>query len=151
MIQIVNVFFVKTDSEIEYTKDRDLKGKRIAIAKGVSIKELDALAAKRMVDLIPALTLEIAFQMLEKGEVDMVASPELVGLLTLKNMTIIDMNSFKILEKEIGTEELFLVISKNHPQAEDILSEFNKTYQRMVSEGKINQLINSHLDKYQKP
>jgi hypothetical protein len=151
LYKILNVFFVKADSEIEYTKDKDLKGKRIAVTKGVSIKELDALAAKRMVNLVPALTLEIAFQMLEKGEVDMVAAPQEVGLITLQNMTTVNMTNFKMLEKEVGMEELFLVISKNHPNGEELINSFNKTFLRLKNSGELDKLINTHLDKYQKP
>lgn len=151
LYKIVNVFFVKSDSDIEYTKSKDIKGNRVAVTKGISIKELDALAAKRTVKLVPVVTLEMAFQMLEKGEVDMVAAPQLVGLLTLKNMTTFGVNSFKILEKEIGTEALYLVISKNHPSAEEIIADFNKVFLRLKEEGKIDELINKHLDQYQKP
>jgi ABC-type amino acid transport substrate-binding protein len=151
LYKILNVFFVKADSEIDYTKDKDLKGKKIAVTKGVSIKELDALVAKRTVNLVPALTLEIAFQMLEKGEVDMVAAPQEVGLITLQSMTTVETKNFKMLEKEIGTEELFLVISKNHPNAEEIIKNFNIVFSKLKNSGEIDKLINRHLDKYQKP
>lgn len=151
LYKILNVFFVKVDSEINYTKDKDLKSKRVAVTKGVSIKELDALAAKRIVNLVPALTLEIAFQMLEKGEVDMVAAPQEVGLITLQNMTTVETKNFKMLEKEVGTEDLFLVVSKNHPNAEEIIKKFNKTFLELQNSGAIDELINTHLDKYQKP
>ena len=135
----------------KYTKEKDLKGKRIAVAKGISIKELNALAAKRKVELVPALTLEIAFQMLERGEVDMIAAPQLVGLLTLRSMTTVNSNNFKMVDNEIGTEELFLVVSKNHPNAQAIIDQFNKIFIRMKEDGKIDDIINEHLDSYQKP
>lgn len=151
LYKILNVFFVKADSEFDFTKEKDLKGKKIAVTKGVSIKELDALAAKRIIEIIPALTLEMAFQMLEKGEVDMVAAPQEVGLITLQNMTTVEVKNFKMLEKEVGTEELFLVISKNHPNAEELIKNFNATFLKLKNSGEIDKLINTHLDKYQKP
>ena len=109
------------------------------------------MAGKGIVEVIPALTLEIAFQMLEKGEVDMVASPQLVGLLALQSMTNLGVEDFDILGKEIGTEELFMVVSKNHPNAENLIKDFNAAFLVMKKNGKIEKIINSHLDKYQKP
>jgi ABC-type amino acid transport substrate-binding protein/phage tail protein X len=151
LYKVLNVFFVKKDAEIEFKKNKDLKGKKIAIAKGVNINELNELAGKGIVEVIPALTLEIAFQMLEKGEVDMVASPQLVGLLALQSMTNLGVEDFDILGKEIGTEELFMVVSKNHPNAENLIKDFNAAFLVMKKNGKIEKIINSHLDKYQKP
>jgi ABC-type amino acid transport substrate-binding protein len=89
--------------------------------------------------------------MLEKGEVDMVAAPQEVGLITLQNMTTVETKNFKMLEKEVGTEDLFLVVSKNHPNAEEIIKKFNKTFLELQNSGAIDELINTHLDKYQKP
>ncbi len=150
LYKVLNVFFIKKGTEIEFNKNKDLKGKKIAIAKGVNIGELNALTGK-YIEIVPALTLEIAFQMLEKGEVDLVASPQLVGLLTLKNMTNLGLDNFEILDKEISTEELYLVISKNHPNAEDIIKDFNIKLLALKSRGTIDEIINEHLDKYQKP
>lgn len=151
LYKILNVLFVKADSDLEYEKDKNLKGKRVAVTKGVSIVELDALVEKKIIKIAPALTLEIAFQMLERGEVDMVAAPQLVGLLTLKNMTSLNPDDFKMLPKELGTEDLFLVISKNHPDGDTIIADFNKTFLRLKNDGKIDEIVNLHLDKYQNP
>lgn len=151
LYKILNVFFVQKDDDFQYTKEKDLKGKTIAITKGVSIKELNLLADKKKIDLVPALTLEIAFQMLEKGEVDMVAAPQLVGLLTLKSMTTLTQDNFRILDNNIGSEYLHLAISKNHPNAEEIVEKFNKAFLRLKSDGKIEEIINAHLDNYLKP
>lgn len=151
LYKILNVFFVQKNDDFEYTDDKDLKGKRIAITKGVSIKELDVLAKKRKIEIVPALTLEIAFQMLADGEVDMIAAPQLVGLLTLKNMTVLNRDNFRMLDNNIGTDELYAVVSKNHPNGEEIIEKFNKTLARMKLDDKIEAIINKHLDTYLKP
>ncbi len=151
LYKVLNVLFVKANSDLDYTKDKDLKGKRIAVAKGVSIRELDILAAKGDVTIVPTLTLEIAFQMLAKGEIDMVASSQLVGLLTLKNMTVVNEKDFKTLDKELGTEELYFGISKNNPNAEVVIADFNNAFLKLQEQGKIQDIINEHVDQYQKP
>lgn len=151
LYKILNVFFVQKNDDFEYTQDKDLKGKTIAIIKGVTIKELDFLAKKKKIELIPALTLEIAFQMLENGEVDMVAAPQLVGLLTLRNMTALGQDNFRMLNNNIGTEELHLIVSKNHPNGEEIIEKFNKAFLSLKNDDKIEEIINKHLDNYLKP
>lgn len=151
LYKILNVFFVKKNDDFEYTDDKDLKGKKIAITKGVVIKELNLLADKRKIEIIPALTLEIAFQMLAKGEVDMVAAPQLVGLLTLKNMTVVSRDNFRMLNNNIGADELYLVVSKNHPNGEEIIEKFNNAFLRLQRDDKIEEIINKHLDNYLKP
>lgn len=151
LYKVLNVFFVKKNDDFEYTDDKDLKGKKIAITKGVTIKELSDLEYKGKIELVTALTLEIAFQMLASGEVDMIAAPQLVGLLTLQNMTVVNRDNFRMLDKNIGTEELFLAVSKNHPNGEEIIDKFNKSLNRMKLDDKIEEIINKHLDNYLKP
>ncbi|MFK7949046.1 MAG: transporter substrate-binding domain-containing protein [Saprospiraceae bacterium] len=151
LYKILNVFFVKKNDDFEYTDNKDLKGKRIAITKGISIKELDVLADKRKINLVSALTLEIAFQMLANDQVDMIAAPQLVGLLTLKNMTTLSPDNFRMLSNDIGSDELYLVVSKNHPNGEEIIEKFNKSLAKMKLDDKIEELINKHLDNYLKP
>lgn len=149
LYKILNVLFVKKDSEIVFEKDRNLKGLRIAIARGFYSDKLNELANKRIVGVLAYDTVEECFKMLEEGKVDVVAVPQMVGLMTLHGSTELKAGNFKMLDNSLESNTLHLVISKENPDSKIMMHEFNTAFRKLQEQGVVGQIQNTHIDKFQ--
>jgi polar amino acid transport system substrate-binding protein len=150
LYKVLNVFFVKKNSDIVFEKPRDLKGKTVAVARGYEIAQLQDFYAKGFINIRPCRSLEECFDLLEKGTVDMVAASEIVGWCTLNTMPLLSVSNFKTLEQSIENTSIHLVISKNHPMGEEIINQFNQALARLVTKGTVAEIQDRHIDKIQR-
>jgi polar amino acid transport system substrate-binding protein len=150
LYKVLNVFFIKKASGIIYEKPKDLKGKTIAIPIGYELPQLQDFYKKGIVNIRPCRTLADCFDLLNKGTVDMVAASEIVGWSTLKTVPNAVASDFKTLDQSLDQTTIHLVISKNHPNAEQLINQFDAAYQRLSLKGAISEIEDRHIDKIQR-
>lgn len=150
----VTVFFSAKDSEVtdvESTmKKRMKKGtyRKLVVALPVgftSDKLLEYYKDKKIV-LKPMASLEACFQAMAEGKVDLVAAIQISALVTLQNSVSLNRADFKILDKSIESTTLHLVVSKEHPQAKEIITNFNTALAKAKEEGKVGKIVDKHID-----
>ncbi len=135
--------------EIKYNREKDLKGKRVAIVRGFASEKLMDLQQKGILGLMAKNTWEECFQLLKDGKVDMVAAPQMVGILTLKSVNSVSLDDFKMLSKPFETTDFYLVVSKQSPDGETFLARFNAAFQKLNDAGSISKIQNTHIDIFQ--
>jgi len=134
----------------KYEKDRDLKGLRIATLRGIIPSKLSKLQKKKYIGLMAYNSWEKCFEKLKAGEVDMVAAPQMVGIISLKNAKNFNQNNFKMLPKSLEKTKFYLMVSKQHPEGEKIINEFNMNLKKLSNDGKVEKIENTHMDIFQK-
>lgn len=154
----LTVFFAKTDSEVEdmekTMEKRMKKGKFtkliVAVPLGFNSDKLMEYYENKYILLKPMKTLEDCFKALNDGTADLVAAPQIAGLVAIQNSAELNRADFKILEKSVESTTLHLVVSKEHPNAETIINEFNQALEAAKAEGKVGKVIDKHIDLIQK-
>ena len=154
----LTVFFAKTDSEVEdmekTMEKRMRKGKFtkliVAVPIGFNSDKLMKYYEDKYILLKPMKSLEDCFKAMNDGTVDLVAAPQIAGLVAIQNATELNRADFKILEASIESTTLHLVVSKEHPNAETIIKEFNEAFEAAKANGKISSVIDTHIDLIQK-
>lgn len=150
--QELTVIFVnkeETDSKnkpIKYTKDKDLRGLKVGVVRGFEGKKLTELRADGTIGILAYTSWEECFNALKTGKVDMVAAPQSVGLYTVKTSSGLQLKDFKMLEQELEVTEFHLIISKNHPDGEALIKEFNSSLAELKEKGDISKIQNTHID-----
>ena len=147
--RVANVFFEKKGSNTDFSKVSKLRGKVVAIQRGYEIKELVDLYKKKYVQIRPCRTLKESFELLEKGEVDLVATSQFVGLSFVKE-EYEEVNYFNIVSQPIGYSTLHLAISSNFEGAEVVIQQFDRYYRRLKVQGAISEIQDRHIDLIQK-
>lgn len=154
----LTVFFASHDSEVidmEETMKKRMKRKKyevliVGVPAGFSSDKLTQYYQNRYIVLKPLSSYEACFTALKNGGVDLVAVPQIAGLVTIKSSSNLDRADFKILDKSIESTTLHLVVSKEHPQADVLIEEFNKALAKAKNDGKISKIIDGHIDLIQK-
>lgn len=154
----LTVFFAKTDSEVEdmekTMEKRMKKGKFsklvVVVPLGFNSDKLVEYYENKYILLKPMKSLEECFKALNDGTADLVAAPQIAGLVAIQSSTELNRADFKILEKSVESTTLHLVVSKEHPNAETIISEFNQAFAAAKAEGKISKVVDKHIDLIQK-
>jgi hypothetical protein len=154
----LTVFFAKNGSELEnMEKTMEKRMKRgkftkliVAIPVGFNSDELMKFYTGKYILLKPMKSLEDCFKAMKEGKVDLVAAPQITGLVTIQNSNELNRADFKILEKSVESTTLHLVISKEHPNAEVMIKEFNEAFEAAKASGEISKVIDAHIDLIQK-
>ncbi len=133
----------------KFEKEKDLKGLRIATLRGMIPESLKDLQNKKYVGVLAYNSWEECFEKLKSGEVDMVAAPQMVGILSLKNAKNVNQNDFKMLPKSLEKTKFYLIVSRQHPDGEQIISDFNATMKKLNENGTIPKIQNTHIDIFQ--
>jgi hypothetical protein len=148
------VFFAKADSEVEdmetTVKKRMKKGTYMKLVVGVPLgfmnDKLMQYYNEKYIALRPYPTIEACFEAMQKGELDLVAAPQMSGLVAIQNTEGLNRADFKILGKSIDNSPMHLVVSKQHPEAEAIVLAFNKALAEAKAEGLVDKIIKAHID-----
>lgn len=146
---VYNVFFSEKGAEIEFTSPKKLRGRTVAVVVGYNIDELKEFYQKGYIKIRPCRSLEEAFGLLKKGEVDLVATSQVAGYGLIGTSDEFSDEDFEVLPKAIGSSSLHLAVSKNHPLGERIIESFNAAFLQLKSSGKIDEIVDTHLDKFQ--
>jgi phage tail protein X/plastocyanin len=134
------------DKLIKYTKDKDLKGLKVGLVRGFEGEKITQLRAQGIVGLLAFNSWEDCFAAMKAGKVDFVAAPQSVGLYIIKTSSDLQLKEFRMLDKELETTKFHLVISKNHPDGEALIKEFNSSLKELKEKGDISKIQNTHID-----
>ncbi len=148
------VFFANKDSEVvdmEATmKKRMRKGKYtklvVAVPIGFNTDKLMKYYTDRLILLKPFKSVEACFEAMKMGKADLVAAPQISGLVTIQNNADLVRNDFKILDKSIESATLHAVVSKSHPEAQLVINAFNDSLAKAKKSGAIAKIIDEHID-----
>lgn len=155
---LIVLFALKNNTEITDLEDEIFERNAQSVFEKIKIAipinfindELIEYAENGKILLKPQLTLEECFIAVSEGKADLVAAPQLAGLVALKNSASIHRMDFKILEESLATSTLHLVVSKEHPDADYLIEDFNTILEMLTVSGRIDQIINQHIDLIQK-
>ena len=136
--------FVHRDSEFHTLQD--LKGRRICIPLGYATNEqfrsfLQENAIRR--DGNPT-DLATCFQLLSFKRMDFVVINEVNGWTTIENAQL-EKASFRTLDEVLQEDGHYLIVSRAHPDAQRIISQFNKGLQRLTDQGALQEIIDRHM------
>ncbi|MBA4367123.1 MAG: hypothetical protein C0403_05730, partial [Desulfobacterium sp.] len=135
--------FVKSDSNISFTKFEDLKGYRIGINVGWSLgDEFDNLKKQALFTVDEGKSTILNFQKMKKNRIDAVACIYEDGLLQIKELGI--SNEVKSLPKEIITNEVYITFNKNAGKTA-LLKKINEEIQKMKADGSIQAIYDKIL------
>lgn len=147
---VLNVFFIKKDANIKYKRPKDLRGKMVGLVRGASIEGLDALYSESGIKIKYFGSMLDCFSALSKGAIDLIAAPQMVGWATINSEKNLNSGDFTMLEKEISTTTLHLLVSKKYPRAIQLVHQFNTTFATLKKKGVIEKIVDKHIDLFQK-
>ena len=118
----------------------------VAIPLGFTSDKLMEYYKDKKILLKPMASVEACFQAMAEGKVDLVAAPQISALVALQNSVSLNRADFTILDKSIESTTLHLVVSKEHPQAKEIIADFNSALAKAKEEGKVGEIVDKHID-----
>ncbi len=134
--EIEGVVFAKSNDISVHGWD-DLKPYKIGFRIGIKFAEQGTLG----MDVYPAPTYDLAFNMLDKGRVDLVVGVKQEGLLLIKKLKL---KNIKIMEPPIIQEALYHYLNIKHI---NLLPEITRELQFMAKEGRIKEIRETELTK----
>ncbi|MGY5539484.1 substrate-binding periplasmic protein [Vibrio brasiliensis] len=130
------VFFHRKDYPFQWQSLADIKGKHLGGGLGYSYGvNLDKMLADEEITINRVETPNKAFQLLKYRRVELVPEEKNIGLFTLGKMPIETQELITYNPKPFLTNDSYLLFSKAHPEAEELMKLFNQGLKQMVSTG----------------
>ncbi|MEP4197520.1 MAG: transporter substrate-binding domain-containing protein [Aliishimia sp.] len=147
LIDLVFLFFVRSDSGIVFDVDSDMHGKIICRPEGALTHDLDRVGrqwlSKGLVLLVQAPTAQSCFEQLAAGKVDAVSVNEFLGVKTMFDLGITD--RIVPLPRPVSVEGMHVVISKSHWRGTTHIFRFNAGLAKLKQTEKYNEIVQRHL------
>ena len=150
LYRVDNVIYSRAAEPFDYSNKKNIKKKKVAFVTGSDIKEIDELLARRYIKVRPCTSLEEAFRLLQREQVDLIICSSLGAYHVFMNNEKIKQEAFYLVNQPIGTTSLHLAVSNRNPFGFDIIASFNAMFEQLTEEGIIIKLIDEHLDEFQK-
>ncbi|MEM1411996.1 MAG: transporter substrate-binding domain-containing protein [Pseudomonadota bacterium] len=116
----------------------DLHDQRVALEVDVAYGEA-LLAARSAFDVVDVRGADAALEALRQGEADVAVVDELFVRDALGDDA--EASGLSIGEVALAYRELHFAVSRSHPQAGQILADFNLSYREMVRDGTVNRIL----------
>ncbi len=139
----VERFFVANNANITYVEDSDLQGLILCRPLGYSLESVNHLIQQNIVRLWAPNDLATCFQLLSAGRVNLVPIGEETGYSVIAE-NFPGKGGFKVLSKPIQVNGYHLMVSKDYPNAAEILARFNDEVVGMWDEGRIAAIYAKH-------
>lgn len=134
------IFFTNMKNKITIKKISDLIPYKIGVTRGFS--NTDAIDNNTSLTLIPTNTEEQNFYKLLNRRIDLLIADEFIGDYILKNNDIITIVPLDfILEKR----DLHLLIDKNFPKAQNLITNFNASLEKLIESGRYDKIYDKYL------
>lgn len=143
--------FIKAEDQQDYPYNRDIVGKSVCRPKGFSTFDLDGLNRRWISDnKITVLTGDSfadCFTKLRAGNVDAVFANLVVGAKSILNLGL----RYKViaLQQPVSEQELYAIVSKQHPQGAIYISQFNAGLKTLRETGKYEELVSRYYNNFQ--
>ena len=126
-------FVVRSDSDIRDTSAGSLKGLRVGVVEDYAYRQ--GSYKDLPVNLVKVATVEENLQRLLDEEIDIAIADERVALYVLNNKIPGSVKKIRLAPGNLSTRELRIAVSRKHPDAEQIISEFDTALQEIKDDG----------------
>jgi polar amino acid transport system substrate-binding protein len=128
---------VAKDSKIFLQKPGDLAGWRVAMVPDYAYGE-EIESAKSSFTLVPVRESAEAIKAVQEDRADIALVDDLVAHAQLEIEAEPD---FAVINAVLAYRELYFAVSRAHPQAEQIISDFHHHYETMLKDGAVNEIL----------
>jgi polar amino acid transport system substrate-binding protein len=146
VFDVLELLYVKADSDLTFFEDSDLHGKSICRPKGYFTHDLEENGrlwlTKDLITLVQPETPANCFEMLEAGEVDFAAASEFLGPSVTAKMG--KQDAFKSLERALSSSGLHVIISKRHWRGTTNLYRFNAGLEQLKKTPRYQEIVDRH-------
>ena len=125
------------DSKIFVQKVSDLSGWRVAMVPGYAYGE-EIEKAKASMTIVPVVGSAEAFKAVQEDKADIALLDDLV---IRSKMEIDEGAEFTVINAVLSYRELYVAVSRQHPRAEQIISDFHHHYEIMLKDGVVNDIL----------
>ena len=125
------------DSKIFVQKVSDLSGWRVAMVPGYAYGE-EIEKAKSSMTIVPVVGSAEAFKAVQEDKADIALLDDLV---VRSQMEIGEGSEFTVINAVLSHRELYVAVSRQHPRAEQIISDFHHHYEIMLKDGVVNDIL----------
>ncbi len=136
------VFMKKKGSDITYAKLEDLKGKRIGMVRGYAYPDSVTKASYLKIDMADKLILNV--KKLLAGRIDLLIGARAV-VIDITNQEMPGKGvELVALEPAIQTNDLHNLFSRNIPNGQQLLEDFNKGFEMIKADGTYDAIMKKH-------
>lgn len=128
---------VAKNSNIYLVGISDLAGWRVAMVPDYAYGE-EIESAKSSFTLVPVESSAEAIKAVQEDRADIALVDDLVARAQLEADAEPD---FTVINAVLAYRELYFAVSRAHPQAEQIISDFHRQYERMLKDGVVNEIL----------
>ena len=128
---------VAKDSKLYVQEVSDLRGWRVAMVSGYAYGE-EIEKAKSAFTFVPVESPAEAIKAVLEDRVDIALVDDLVARTQLEAGA---EARFTVVDAVLTHRELYLAVSRDHPQAQQIISDFHQHYENMLKEGVVNDIL----------
>jgi ABC-type amino acid transport substrate-binding protein len=128
---------VTKDNPIRPQSIDDLTDKRVAMVPGYAYGD-ELQNASSSFNVVPVESAAEAIDAIRNGRADIALMDELVARAHLENVTQPDVEAINAV---LAYRELHFAVSRQHPQAEEIIAEFHRVYDLMLKDGAVNEAL----------
>jgi len=128
---------IAKDSQIFVQKVSDLSGWRVAMAHDYAYGDEIAKARSSMT-IVPVASSAEAFQAIQEDKADIALVDDLVARAQMES----DAGAaLTMINAVLAHRELYVAVSRKHPRAEQIISDFHHHYEIMLKDGVVNDIL----------
>ena len=128
---------IAKDSKIFVQKVSDLSGWRVAMVPDYAYGD-EIEKAKSSMTVVPVMGSAEAFKAVQEDKADIALVDDLVA----RSQMEIDAGAeFTVINAVLAHRELYLAVSRKHPRAEQIISDFHHHYEIMLKDGVVNDIL----------
>jgi ABC-type amino acid transport substrate-binding protein len=128
---------VALDSPVQVQVVGDLAGKRVAIVPDYAYGD-EIQRARNSFNEVAVKSSAEAIKTVQEGKADIALIDDLVARAHLESGSPLDVN---VISSVLAYRELHFAVSRQHPQSEQIISDFNRAYAVMLKDGAVNEAL----------
>ena len=129
---------VNNENPVVIKSSKDLAGLRVALVKGYAYGD-EIMEMISSVDVIEAKNSTDALRHLSNGDADTALLNELVARNELEERGTQDLT---IIDSVLAFRDLHFAVSRQHPMAQEIIDDFHRSYELMLADGTVNEILN---------
>lgn len=142
-------FVKQKGSKFAFTGLEDLKGVRIGVVRGYAYE--DTFNESRQITKVDERNLIQNLLKLTQGRIDLTLDDELVLRYELNRFLPKSMEKLEFLDKPLAVRGIHIGVSRENPEHEKIIDDFNKSIAAMKKDGSYDRILQKHMAYINKP